>query len=303
LPDPPYKGGRVRTPMPDVVFAVVAKVYSTVSSRRFGSDLADAFDRGYLSKPMHPNKVNTHLENPDLFGVLKDLIARSALPLRCIESDFAADSSGFSTSRHVRWFDERYGTHRSGRDWVKVHLMTGCRTNCVTAVEIQGRDAGDSPQFKPLVEATVAAGFKLSQVCADKGYLSRENLELVAKHNATAYIPFKSNSQPGEVGTLWEKMYGLFQYRREEFLRHYHKRSNVESTFSMIKAKFGDAVRSRTDVAMRNEALCKVLAHNLCCVIQAQCELGIDAVFFKDEPERAVLPMKRIDGSRNDHSF
>ena len=34
----------------------------------------------------------------------------------------------------------------------------------------------------------------------------------------------------------------------------YHKRSNVESTFSMIKAKFRDHVRSKTPVAMVNES-------------------------------------------------
>jgi transposase len=245
---------------------------------------------------MHPNKVNTHLENPDLFAVLKDLIARSAVPLRCVESDFAIDSSGLSTSRHVRWHDEKYGCTRSGRDWVKVHLCTGVRTNVVTAVEIHHRDAADSPQFKPLVEATVAAGFRLSEVSADKAYLSREHLELVARPNATAYIPFKSNSVPGEAGTLWEKMFGYFQFNREDFLRHYHKRSNAESTFSMIKAKFGDSVRARTDAAMKNEALCKVLCHNLCCVIQAHCELGIEPIFWQDErgdAPRAVLPMRR----------
>jgi hypothetical protein len=42
----------------------------------------------------------------------------------------------------------------------------------------------------------------------------------------------------------------------------------------MIKAKFGSALRSKTDTALVNEALCKVLAHNLCCVIQSMHELS-----------------------------
>jgi len=45
----------------------------------------------------------------------------------------------------------------------------------------------------------------------------------------------------------WENLYGYYQFRREEFLRHYHKLSNVESTFTMINAKFGEAVRARTE--------------------------------------------------------
>ena len=63
-------------------------------------------------------------------------------------------------------------------------------------------------------------------------------------------------------------MFHYFQYRREDFLSHYHKRSNVESVFSMIKAKFRDHVRSKTDVAMVNEVLCKIICHNICCLIQ-----------------------------------
>jgi len=57
---------------------------------------------------------------------------------------------------------------------------------------------------------------------------------------------------------------------REEYLWHYHQRSNVESTFSAIKRKVGDSLRSKGDVSMVNEVLCKILAHNICCCI-AEC--------------------------------
>lgn len=62
-------------------------------------------------------------------------------------------------------------------------------------------------------------------------------------------------------------------------MRRYHRRSNVETTFSMIKAKFGERLRSKTHTAQINEVLCKVLAHNLCCVIQSMYELGIEPDF------------------------
>jgi transposase len=75
-------------------------------------------------------------------------------------------------------------------------------------------------------------------------------------------------------------MFHYFHYRRGEFLGHYHKRSNVESTFSMIKAKFRDHVRSKTDVAMVNEVLCKIICYNICCLIQESHELGIEAEFW-----------------------
>ncbi len=51
----------------------------------------------------------------------------------------------------------------------------------------------------------------------------------------------------------------------------------------MIKAKFGDALRSKTEVAQVNEALCKVLCHNICCLIQSIFELGIEPTFWASE--------------------
>jgi transposase len=277
------KSGTGRKPMPmrDQVFVSALKVFTTSSSRRFACDLEEAFAKGYLSTLMNSLSVNHYLENPDMTPILQSLVEQSALPLKTVETVFAPDSTGFSTSRFVRWFDEKYGVTRSGHDWVKAHAMCGTKTHVVTAVEIHNRDAADCPQFKPLVETT-AKNFTIKEVPADKAYLSHENLELIDNLGGMAYIPFKSNSVQGEVGRVWEKMFLYYQFNKEDFEKHYHQRSNAESVFSMMKAKFGDNVRSRTDVAMKNETLCKFLCHNICCVIMSQVELGIEPVFWKD---------------------
>lgn len=298
LEDPPQpKTGRRRTHIRDMIYSSALKVYTTLSSRRFACELKDAHARGFLGRLMNSVSVTDYMENDLLIPYLHQLVERSALPLRAVETSFAPDSTGFSTSRFVRWYDEKYGRERSGREWVKAHIMTGTKTNVITACVIDGPTAGDSPQFKPLVETTVANGFKLGDVCADKAYLSHDNLALVEKHGGTAYIPFKSNSTPGEPGSLWERMYGYFQFRREEFLRHYHQRSNVESTFAMVKAKFRDDIRSRTDTAMKAECLLKFICHNIVVVHQAIIELGIEPVFWTGESKSpgpaAILPMRR----------
>jgi len=46
-----------------------------------------------------------------------------------------------------------------------------------------------------------------------------------------------------------------------------------------IMSKGGLRLRSKTMTAQINEALCKVLCHNLCVVIQSQHELGIETDF------------------------
>jgi transposase len=116
---------------------------------------------------------------------------------------------------------------------------------------------------------------------------------VIADLGATPYIAFKS-IHSGAAGGLWEKMFHYFAFNRQEFLGHYHKRSNVESTFSMIKAKFRDHVRSKTDVAMTNEVLCKILCHNICCLIQAMYELGIEPTFWAASPDVEIRGMPRI---------
>ena len=87
------------------------------------------------------------------------------------------------------------------------------------------------------------------------------------------------------TGGLFEQMYHRFCLDREKYLEHYHKRSNIETTVSMIKMKFGGSVRSRLPVAMTNEAYCKVICHNICCLISAIYELGLAPEFWRQTPK------------------
>lgn len=278
LPTPPQVGrGRRRLPMPDAVFAAVFKVYSTMSARRFTSDLCDAQAKGYIERVPHFNSVLNYLENPDLFHVLTAMIERAALPLQSVETNFAADSTGFCFSRFVRWYDVKYNRFTEKQEWVKAHVMTGVKTNVITAIEIKDKDAGDVLQLPALVQTT-AKNFSVKEVSADKGYTGEDAHREITAVGAAPFIMFKSNATGG-IGGLFAKAFHYFNYRREEFLNHYHQRSNVESTVMMVKTKFGDSVKSKTDVAAKNEVLCKVLCHNICCLISAMYELGITATF------------------------
>ena len=129
-----------------------------------------------------------------------------------------------------------------------------------------------------MVQAT-AEHFGIREVSADKAYLSRKNLSAVEAVGGMRFVPFKSNTvEPTEAG-MWTKMHHLFMYRREAFMEHYHKRSNIETAFSMIKGKFGSALRSKSDTGQINEALCKVLCHNLCVLVRAMPESSIEPAF------------------------
>ncbi len=285
IPTQQPKTGRPRFPMCDAIFSTTFKVYSTVSQRRFMSDLRQAYARGFISKVPHFNTISTYLEREELTPILNDLIAQSSLPLKSVEVDFAVDSSGFTTSRFVRWFDVKYGATRQKQEWVKTHLMVGTRTHVVTAVEIAGKYANDSRFLPPLVQAT-AKNFNIAAVSGDKAYSSSDNLSAIAHVGATPYLAFRRNATV-KPGGIWERMYYFFNFHREEFLQHYHRRSNVESVFSMMKRKFGDSIRSKTDVAMTNEVLAKILCHNLVVLIHEIEELKIPTPTFWAETQVA----------------
>jgi transposase/predicted nucleic acid-binding Zn finger protein len=283
-----YGAGRRYLPLEDVIFALAFKVYSTVSGRRFMSDLNDAHAKGYISQVPSYNAMFDYFNTSMATDYLMMLIEESSLPLSAIEQDFAVDSTGLSGCRFVQWVEAKYGKDEKlieQRDWIKMHLITGVRTNVVTAVEITEKYKHDAPYFKPLVQAT-ARNFRMREVSADKAYLSRANMQAAADVRAVPYIAFKKDSgdedKKQRQTPLWKQMWHYFSCHQERFMRSYHKRSNVETTFMMIKAKFGDSMRSKTERAQINEALCKVLCHNICCLIHAMYELGLKPKFYAE---------------------
>ncbi len=276
--EPERKPSRGRPPasLADQAFAACFKVFTGLSGRRFTSDLRDAEEKGFVVQAIAHNSMAKFFESDEATPILRWMVLQTALPLKALETKFAADSSGFSACKFDRWFDAKYGRMHAEHAWVKVHIMTGVLTNCVTAIEILDQYAHDGPIFPPLVKAT-ATGFKIEEVSGDKAYGTIENYEAAEQVGATPYIAFKTNAT-GWSGGLWAKMHAMFTLRKEEFLRHYHLRSNVESTFSMVKRKFGDSVRSKTETAMKNEVLAKFVCHNIACCIQSAYEFGIEPI-------------------------
>jgi len=279
IEEPIQTSGRPRLPLADIIFAATFKTYATVSGRRFVSDLRDALAKGYVSRMPSYNSIFDYFKMESLTPYLRQLISQSALPLQSIEEKFAIDSSGFSTTSYVRWFDVKYGNNEDWHDWIKKHLICGVKTHIVASVELSNSMSHDSPYYKPLLEQTAKAGFTMKEVSADKGYISADNLQATVDLGAMPYIPFKTNVTGKRGSELWKRLFHYYSFKREEFLVHYHQRSNVETTFSMIKAKFGERLRSKTETAQINEALTKVLYHNLCVVIQSMYELDIDPTF------------------------
>jgi hypothetical protein len=244
--------GRNPTPLCDVIFAAVMKVYSTLSGRCATMDIRDFEKRGYISKTPHYNSLFRTIEDPATTRILTHLIEESSAPIAEIENlawRLAPDSVG--TIIYDRWFNQKYGKPMTQYPWIKLNIMIGMVTNVVMGVKV--------------------SRFHHCPV------LPKKNFEAI---DAFSVIPFKNNS----IGMVsksahWKRMWCHFFLKSEDVLKHYHRRSNVESAMLMIQSKFGGAVRSKLLTAQVNEVLAKVLCHNLACIVHAITEFGIEASF------------------------
>ncbi len=283
--EPAQTNGRPRLPLEDMIFACVFKVYSTFSGRRFITDLNEAQKQNFISKTPNYNSIFNYFGNEMLTPYLKMLIEESGLPLSALEKTFSIDASGLSTTNGFTWLHAKHTEPRliEKKDWLKIHCCVGNLTNVVTAVEVTEKYDHDTNQFKSLVEQTVT-NFEMSEVSADAAYLSKDNLQTAVDNGAYPFIAWKSNSRETDKpnNELWNKMFHYYALNKDKFLERYHQRSNSETCFSMIKAKFTATLRSKNRTAQINEALCKILCHNLCCLIQSIYEFGLKPEFWKE---------------------
>ncbi|KYK19915.1 hypothetical protein AYK24_04730 [Thermoplasmatales archaeon SG8-52-4] len=264
----PIRQGRPFNDFKDMIFCCVMRSYYGKSSRRSVSFLDYAVVKGYIDKKPHFNTILNYYKDESITSILKYLIEKSGNPLKDVEVDFTIDSSGFSTSLFGRWLDIRTQSPSIRRIWKKAHVTSGVKSNIVTAVEITPGYFADSPQFKNLIQIT-SKTFKIREISADKAYSSRKNLQCVASLGAVPFIPFRENATGKSRGTMiWGMMKRFYDKHNEYFMSQYHKRSNAESVFSMMKRKFGHKLYSKSEVGQVNEILCKVLAHNICVLIQ-----------------------------------
>lgn len=292
--EPLQKTGRPTTNIRDMLYCMVMKAYIKNSSRRTVSDIKILKELNCVESIPAYTTLMKYYNDTRLTDILKKIIEISGLPLKGVEEGLATDSSGFSTSVFGRWFDHKWGEEKEKRNFVKCHLAILPKSNIVTYAEItpqNGVGSADINHYLPLLQKT-SIHFKIKEVYADMAYLSRQNMEETVKMGAMPYIPFKSNITGGNNGLVWRKMWLYFKEHPQEFYERYHKRSNVEAAFSMIKRKFGQNLMTKKYSANVNEILCKIICHNLCCLISAYYELNVKEALWTEAYENQKITIK-----------
>jgi len=280
IPKSPQHMGRPRAQIRDLIFSMGLKLYTNCSGRVLMSDLEHAKALGYIERVHHYNTLSDFMNQEELYELLQKLLEISARPLSCLEDEYSLDASGFGSYQYERWQVAKHKNKRGWRNYLKGHISVGTRTNVVCSAEVTCGNFSDVRQAPKLLEPLKCHNPK--EISADKAYSAKSVFKIIESLGAMPLVPFKSNANPGEdAPEIWLRMFRYFTNHREEFNKRYHRRSNVETTFSMIKRNFGEFLRYQNYTSQRNELMVKFICHNICCLNMQIFNHSLDVDFKK----------------------
>jgi transposase len=283
IPEEQHEKGRKPYPIKDLVFVSALKLYNGFSLRKIDQDIREAEHCGYIKKKPHYNRLSEFFNHPLTYVLLQKLVTITALPLKELEDDFSMDASGFGEYSYDRWVRTRFRSPKSEwRNYLKGHVLIGTRTNVICSAEVTYGNLSDVKQAPILLEQA-NGNFNMKRVSGDKGYSAYKIMQLIDAIGAQPFIAFQDRikKESKNAPAIWNKMLRYFKNNREGYLKHYHKRSNVETVFSMIKMRLGEFLKSKNYEAQKNELLMKFIVHNITCLVQEiyESEVKVD---FKD---------------------
>lgn len=272
--------GRKPYSVKDRVFSMCVKSYYRSDLRKCASILKELRNLHYIERTPCYKSIDNFFNDERLSKVLDDLILITAMPIAQLENTAAIDATGFSISRFSRWSDFKYG-RKEGKEriWRKAHAVALCKTNIFLSVEVTEKNVNDAPMFEKVVGKKTIY-FDLENFVADKAYSSRKIHNFIRNLGLIPYIPFRKNVTGVSRGSsIWSQMFAQFKYENDKFMEKYHQRSNIETSFHMVKQRFGDNLKTRSFIANANEIKTRFLCHNICVLIQESFENNIKIDF------------------------
>jgi hypothetical protein len=220
-------------------------------------------------------------EDSSLQEVLDELIIESSKPLAKIENNFATDMTGIKTKLFSSWYSLRANKEIKKRDHINVHITTGVKSNIVTALNVEIKKGRDNVIFREHVDIT-SGNFKINEWSGDGMYWAKANCTKIHEVGGKPFFKVK-NSWNGKQGGVpaWKEMNSLARENPEEYGKHYHLRSNVESTNHSKKSIHGDKVYSKLDFARINEECLRWINHNINVLNRAGYEWNITPSFLE----------------------
>ena len=283
LDKPDLGSGKGRKPkkLYDILTCLFVKKYIDFSLRRSMGILRVFNYVGIIDAEIPCFKtLDNYLKKREIQPYLKKLIVLTSDLFSNIERCLATDATGIATTCYSSWYSIRIRRETRKRDHLMVHISAGTRSNVVVAIDIRTKKGEDNIIFRSHVKK-VGERFDVDEWSGDKMYLSRANCDAVVEIGANPWFKIKSNTTSRAKGSSgWKKMVRSFKEEPEVANPKYHKRSNVESTNSSKKRKFGSSVSSRLPVSQVNEEYLSWIGYNFSMVPRAIYEFKVKPEFM-----------------------
>jgi hypothetical protein len=210
-------------------------------------------------------------------GKLLDRLTQWFAIAKQLGSTAALDSSLYDPRYRSRHYEQRCrhyaalknhsaNTRRSRTARLCPKLSVGVCTRChlILSTRVRTGFGSDNRDFEPLLFDAWRRHPRLRTVLADAGFDSESNhriarLDMGVRSFIKTGIGRPSKKPPsGYYRRLMSK-----RLKGSQKGKSYGQRAQAETVNSMLKRNLGDALRSRSPRARRNEQLLRVLAHNI----------------------------------------
>lgn len=258
--------GRPRTDIKDVIISLLMMSYNGMSYRRTQVDLNELKQKEVVERVIPKSTLNDYANNENVKSFLEKLIQASALFFNDNENTLIMDSTWLSTRMYAGGYRKVYDkTNVNFNETRKLHIACLKNSKAIACAITSDGKVHDSPVGRDLIEKVANAGFNITTLLADAGYLSKETYILCKELGIlNPYINFRANVHAkGGKSDLWKDRIKIWKEQPEVWREAYRHRVLVEGVFSAIKRKNRNWLRSRTILAQDVELLLRCLTYNL----------------------------------------